>query len=78
MKIRFNGVIEKKTKGCPVCGSSRSVLKFSETKSYYLPSGAYKSFRMGQTYEVSERDGEFLLSYRYMKDGKEMFAFEVA
>lgn len=48
MKIRFNGVMEKKTHGCPVCGGAKVDVRWSATKSYYLPSGKFKAFRAGQ------------------------------
>ena len=76
MRLKFNGVMEKKSDGCPVCGGRRSTYKFASVRSYYLPSGGMKTFRAGQTYEVSERDGNFLLSYRYKVNGKEQHAFE--
>lgn len=63
MKIIFKGVKEKRS-GCPVCGQRSSDVVFRTSKSYILPSGAVKTFRMGQEYEVSDRDGAFLLSYK--------------
>lgn len=67
MKLKFNGIYEKKTRGCPVCGRSKSEIVFSTTKSFYLPSGRYQTFRVGQEYEVSETDTHFLLTYKSAK-----------
>lgn len=77
MTLKFNGSMEKKTRGCPVCGGRRSEYRFTAVRSFYLPSGGMKTFRAGQTYEVSDRDGEFLLTYRYKVNGTEKHAFEV-
>ena len=77
MRLKFNGTMEKKASGCPVCGGRRSTFKFTSVRSFYLPSGAMKTFRAGQTYDVTERDGNFLLTYRYVMNGKEQHAFEV-
>lgn len=65
MKVVFNGVIEAKTKGCKPCGKKGKTYSFSDTKTYILPSGIRKSFRVGNPVDVSEMDGKFLLSYRY-------------
>lgn len=67
MKIKFNGIYEKKTRGCPVCGRSKSEIVFSTTKSFYLPSGRLQTFRVGNEYEVSDEDAHFLLSYKSSK-----------
>lgn len=77
MRLKFNGSMQKKSKGCPVCGNRVSEYKFTAARSFYLPSGSMKTFRAGQTYDVSETDGNFLLTYRYMANGKEKHAFEV-
>lgn len=78
MKIKFNGIIEKRTKGCHVCGKSRSDSQFQASKSYYLPSGKYKTFRVGRIEEVSDQDGAFLLNYQYQtRTGEIKKVFEV-
>lgn len=78
MKIKFNGIIEKRTKGCHVCGKSRSDSQFQASKSYYLPSGKYKTFRVGRIEEVTDSDGAFLLSYKYLSPkGEVKRVFEV-
>lgn len=64
MKIVFNGVLEKKAGGCN-CRRSSSQYGFVSTRMYILPSGRSKTFRAGKVEEVSERDGKFLLSYKY-------------
>ena len=80
VKIRFNGVLEKGSGGgCPVCGGRRKTEEGLRTvKSYILPSGVTKTFRVGRTEEVSDRDADFLLSYHYLdKQGNDRPVFEV-
>lgn len=78
MKIKFNGIIEKRTKGCPVCGKRTTDTQLKTMKSYILPSGITKTFRIGREEEVSETDASFLLSYKYTgSDGKVKPVFEV-
>ena len=77
MTIKFNGMMEKRTKGCSVCGSKRTGIGFSSSKTYILPSGITKTFRAGRCVEVKDEDAEFLLSYRYEKDGEAKSVFEV-
>lgn len=69
MKIKFNGIIEKRSKGCPVCGKRMTDSQYVASKTYILPSGITRTFRVGKIEEVTDEDGEFLLSYRY-KDPK--------
>lgn len=66
MILRFNGSVERESHGCVPCGT-RSVSEsvFRRSKTYYLPSGRSLTFRVGQTYDVSEEDGEFLLLYNW-------------
>ena len=64
MRIRFNGVLEKRTRGCN-CKGKTSEVGFVRSKNYILPSGRQKVFYAGQEAEVSEQDGNFLLSYVY-------------
>ena len=66
MKIKFNGIIEKRSKGCPVCGKRTTDSQFQNTKTYILPSGKTKTFRAGRIEEVTDEDGDFLLSYSYI------------
>lgn len=63
MRIKFNGITEKRSKGCPVCGKSRAETTFKTTKTFILPSGVTKTFRTGKIEEVSPEDADFLLSY---------------
>lgn len=78
MKIKFNGIIEKRTKGCPVCGKRVTDSQLRTMKSYILPSGITKTFRIGMEEEVSETDASFLLSYKYTDpEGKVKPVFEV-
>ena len=65
MKIKFNGALEtRESGGCSVCGSKRkSETVFVSTRGYILPSGDYKTFRMGEVYELCDMDAQFLLSY---------------
>lgn len=77
MKIKFNGIMEKRTKGCIPCGKARSEIGFTSFKTYILPSGARKTFRRGKVETVSKSDGEFLLQYQYNDHGVVRKAFEV-
>lgn len=78
MKIVFKGIVEKRRKGCPVCGRRGGSNTFATMKTYILPSGITKTFRVGKPEEVSDRDGEFLLMYKYTdKDGSVNNVFEV-
>jgi len=65
MKIKFNGIIEKRKGGCGACGRRRTESQFQVSKSYILPSGITKVFRTGQAVEVSDTDAAFLLQYKY-------------
>lgn len=63
MKIKFNGVKEKSRKGCSVCGGKSSRMTMTTSKTYYLPSGTRMTFRVGRIENVSDADGQFLLSF---------------
>lgn len=78
MKLKFNGVIETKSGGCIPCGAKRSSSKSMVTsKMYILPSGTQKTFYVGRTEEVSEKDAAFLLQYMYTdNDGNKRPVFE--
>lgn len=65
MKVVFNGTIEKKTSGGCNCRGKTTSSSFVRSKMYILPSGRSQNFIVGQPIEVSERDGQFLLSYIY-------------
>lgn len=77
MKIMFNGLMEKRRKGCSVCGQKHTEMGFAGSKTYILPSGITKTFRAGRCVEVKDEDAEFLLSYCYEKDGEVRKVFEV-
>lgn len=62
MRLKFNGMTEKRKKGCN-CSGSHSETVFTTSKSFILPSGRTKTFRVGKIEEVSKEDGDFLLSY---------------
>lgn len=63
MKVIFNGLLQKKSSGCN-CRKQTSEYSFVNSKLYIMPSGASKRFYKGKVEEVTDRDGEFLLSYR--------------
>lgn len=65
MKVVFNGLLEKRTKGCNCKKQGNSEYGFVSQKMYILPSGGTKTFRVGRPEEVSASDGQFLLSYIY-------------
>ena len=77
MKVVFNGVLEKKSGGCVPCGRKRaSKQTMVMTKMFILPSGMTKTFYAGREEEVSDKDGEFLMSYTYTdKEGKTQTVF---
>lgn len=78
MKVVFKGIVEKRKSGCPVCGRRSGGTTLSTMKTYILPSGVTKTFRVGKPEEVTDRDGEFLLMYKYTdKDGIVKNVFEV-
>lgn len=61
--IRFMGLreLEQKSSGC--CGRRRvSEYVIKREKRMVLPSGRIVTFRIGETEDVSEEDGKFLLS----------------
>ena len=63
MKVVFKGRKGDKARPCPVCGHKRKTTsEFQTVRTYYLPSGTQKTFRIGRCEEVSDTDGEFLLS----------------
>ena len=74
MKVVFNGTLETKASGCVPCQRKR-VTKQSMTtkKEYYLPSGIKKVFYLGRAEEVTDADGEFLLSINSVSDGLNTF-----
>ena len=65
MKVVFNGTVEKRTSGGCNCKGRTTSSSFVRSKIYILPSGKTQSFIAGKPVEVSEQDGEFLLSYIY-------------
>lgn len=64
MKVVFNGVLEKHSSGCK-CKGRKTEVSFVQSKMYILPSGRSIHFYVGKSEEVSETDGNFLLSYVY-------------
>lgn len=78
MTVVFKGVLEESRKGCRVCGGRSFNLHLATTKTFYLPSGRRITFRVGIPVEVSDADGEFLLTEEYRDTkGKTQKAFEV-
>lgn len=79
MKVKFNGIIEKRTHGCHVCGhKATSDSVFVSRKRYFLPSGRSVFAVVNQEYDISDADAEFLLSYQYTgPDGAVHHVFEV-
>jgi len=79
MRVKFNGMFARKSKrggGCGCHGSSVGGLGFITHKTFVLPSGAVREFSMEGEYEVSDLDGNFLLSYTQIdKNGLTQSAF---
>ena len=66
MKVVFNGVLEKVSKGCNCKRQGNTGYGFVSQKMYILPSGMTKTFIVGKPEEVSPQDGNFLLRYMYV------------
>lgn len=78
MKVKFTGTVERRKKGCPVCGRHRSEYAYRSRRTFILPSGMTKTFRVNDAVEVMDSDGEFLLTYTYTDaHGVVKHAFEV-
>lgn len=79
MRLRFNGMfvnMSGKTGGCRCHGTRAGGQMFITHKTFILPSGATRSFSVGQEYDVSDLDGNFLLSYSHTdKDGVRQDSF---
>lgn len=73
MKVVFNGVMEKRSGGCNCKGRSSEV-GFVTSKSYHMPSGRQHTFFVGEPVEVSDTDGNFLLSYIFKDANGDMRA----
>lgn len=63
MRIKFNGLHERKSRRCGSCGKRVTGIGFVTSKMYILPSGRNKTFYVGRVEDVSDADGRFLLSY---------------
>ena len=73
MKIVFNGLLEKRAEGSGCnCKKSGNSYSFVNSRMFILPSGMSKTFYVGKTEVVSERDGKFLLSYNKASDANGM------
>lgn len=66
MKIKFNGMLEKHTKGCNCKKVANSEYGFVSQKMFILPSNTTRTFAVGKVEEVNNRDAEFLLEYKYI------------
>ena len=66
MKIKFNGLLEKHSKGCNCKRQGNTEYGFVSQKMYILPSGNQRTFIAGKVEDVNKQDAEFLLSYMYM------------
>lgn len=78
MKVIFNGILETKSGGCVPCGQKHSTVTRTMTtkKRYILPSGEFRTFIVGKVEDVTEQDGDFLMSYVYTdKDGVQKTVF---
>lgn len=79
MRVRFNGMFvtkSRKSGGCACHGSAIGGRVFITHKTFILPSGVTRSFSVGEEYDVSDVDGNFLLSYSQVdKDGVRQESF---
>lgn len=76
MKLRFNGIMQKKSKGgCSKCGQkSATSYRMMTSKMFILPSGRNVSCIAGRVVDVSDSDASFLLSYKYTDKNGEVQA----
>ncbi len=64
MKIRFTGMTQEIESGCKPCGRAvKSKRAFISSRNVILPSGISRTFHRGEVVEVSQLDGEWLLSW---------------
>lgn len=77
MKVKFNGFRQDNRKGCGVCGTKRKVQgQLKLDKRIMLPSGQFKLFTYGQTYDLSDMDAEYVLKQEtYYYNGTMMHSF---
>lgn len=78
MRIRYTGIKGmKRTSGCSACGRrhTQRVDGVQYSTRMMLPSGRMVVFVLNHDYEVSEEDGNFLLSYTYNNRGFEEHPF---
>lgn len=71
MKIQFLGIKnQSKKSGCSSCGGKRvSKYTFQREKRMVLPSGQARTFYAGESYDVNDRDGQFLVEQSYNLNG---------
>ena len=77
MRVQFLGIRNQRRKrGCSSCGGKQvSTHTFQREARMVLPGGQTKTFYAGETYDVNERVGNFLLEQTYHLNGvsKAMF-----
>lgn len=67
MKVKFNGIMTTIQTGCVPCGhGGTSTRGFKSSEWLMLPSGSQKEFHKGEVVEVSDYDGEWLLTLMYV------------
>ena len=77
MIVRYLGARIIKATGCSSCGSRRVVdYGLQPILHEILPSGVRCTFRIGETQDVSQSDGEYLLRRIYSNKGIEFPIFE--
>lgn len=73
MKVVFNGIMKTIESGCVPCGhGGTSTRGFQASEWLMLPSGAEKEFHKGKPVDVSDYDGEWLLSLMYADQNGDM------
>lgn len=82
MDLRYLGMIKqaKRTSGCSSCGSSRLTASGYQrvvNREIILPSGNTLKVRLGESFSVSDLDGEFLKGLRFQYQGTAYPEFEV-
>ena len=61
MKIKFQGMTDIRTTGCPVCGTTKRGKTYKRREKFYLPSGRVEIFTIDRVSTVSDTDGKWLL-----------------
>lgn len=62
MTIKFTGMKIVKKRGCSKCGKSQRITTTSNSHTFMTLSGRILQVKTGNSYDVTQEDGEFLVS----------------